>query len=263
VWTSEHETINENLRQALAAFSYISQEGEVATAPGVDFTFSATPFPLFNTGLVTASVPGAAGRFEDILDSAGAFFDRRSAPWSLWFCEDLLTREESRRAKLLMATRSMRRMMEAPGMIAGELTPFDRPASLGIERVAEQRTRSDFSAIMSQAFLVPLDVSRQVYGGERLWTSRIRGWVGYVDGVAISTAACVAGGEAIGVYAVATAPKYQRKGYGESTMRHAIEQTQRETGLRRSVLQSSAAGHSLYLRMGYRAITRYLAYAKA
>lgn len=262
MWTPEHATVNENLRQALAAFSFIRKQGEVVTAPGMSFSYSATPFPLFNTGLVTAPVPGEAGRFEDLLDSAVAYFKPLSAPWSLWFCVDLLTRQENRRASLLLATQNMRMMMEAPGMIADDLAPFERPSSLRIAPVADQATRDDFSTVMSMAFLVPLNVSRQVYGGGRLWAGRIRGWVGYSNSVAVSTAACVEGGGAIGVYAVATRPDYQRRGYGEEIMRYAIGEMKRETGLSRSVLQSSAAGHSLYLRMGYREITKYLVYAK-
>jgi ribosomal protein S18 acetylase RimI-like enzyme len=86
------------------------------------------------------------------------------------------------------------------------------------------------------------------------------GWVGYAGKSAVSTAAVVMGGDAVGIYAVATHPRYQRKGYGEALVRHAVGQASKQTGIRRTVLQSSLAGHSLYSRLGYRQVARFLVY---
>jgi ribosomal protein S18 acetylase RimI-like enzyme len=107
---------------------------------------------------------------------------------------------------------------------------------------------------------VPLSWFREVFEGEAVW-QRFAGYVGYIGGEAVSSAAIVIGGEAAGVYNVATLPGHQRKGYGEAIMRHALEAAQREHGIERTVLQSTKAGYSLYERMGYRTVTNVAVYS--
>ena len=83
------------------------------------------------------------------------------------------------------------------------------------------------------------------------------GWVAYLGGRAVSTAVTFTGAGVVGVYAVGTDPKQQRRGYGESVMRYALDQARQRDGVERSILQSSSAGFPLYLRMGYRQTTRF------
>jgi ribosomal protein S18 acetylase RimI-like enzyme len=71
----------------------------------------------------------------------------------------------------------------------------------------------------------------------------------------------VAGGDALGVYNVATLPGHQRRGYGEAVMRFALNEANRDLGMERSILQSTPAGLRLYRRMGYRTVTRISVYA--
>jgi predicted acetyltransferase len=44
-------------------------------------------------------------------------------------------------------------------------------------------------------------------------------------------------------------------------MRHALEETRREYGIERSILQSTPAGYRLYERMGYRTVTSVAVYS--
>jgi hypothetical protein len=46
-------------------------------------------------------------------------------------------------------------------------------------------------------------------------------------------------------------------------MRRALDEARTESGLERSVLQSSAEGLHLYQRMGYRSVARYAVFAKS
>jgi len=50
---------------------------------------------------------------------------------------------------------------------------------------------------------------------------------------------------------LATLPEDRRLGYGEALLRSAVEQARQDMRVRRVVLQSSDAGHSLYRRMGF------------
>lgn len=255
--------INENLRCALAAFSHVRPWGQVQQQAPFCLVYSGVSYGLFNTVLITSRLPGEEGDFAGVLDAAEEYFQKRNVSWSVWYCEDLLAPEERRRARILLATRGMKFMMEAPGMIADELAPpAVRLPFLDCRRVRDARTRRDFSRVMSTAFHVPDEMSHDVYAGDTLWQSAMHGWVGYADDKPVSTAITVEGGGAIGLYAVATDPHYQRRGYGEGLMRVAIDEAMRTSGLTRSVLQSSAAGYPLYIRMGYRNVNRFFVFVR-
>jgi len=116
--------------------------------------------------------------------------------------------------------------------------------------VSDAGVRRDFSLIMSQAFYMPFELALEVYGNEGVWTSPMTGWVAYLGGRAVSTAVTFTGAGVVGVYAVGTDPKQQRRGYGEAVMRYALDQARQRDGVERSILQSSSAGFPLYLRMG-------------
>jgi ribosomal protein S18 acetylase RimI-like enzyme len=86
------------------------------------------------------------------------------------------------------------------------------------------------------------------------------GWVGYTGGRAVCIVTVVVGGGVLGVYSVGTLPEYQRRGFAETAMRYALARATERTGLRASVLQSTAQGMNLYTRMGYRVVTRFGVY---
>jgi ribosomal protein S18 acetylase RimI-like enzyme len=109
-------------------------------------------------------------------------------------------------------------------------------------------------------FHVPLPWFREVFDNDSVW-ERFICWVGYVDGEPVSTAAAVMGGEAVGIYNVATMPEHRRHGYGETVMRHAVVEAQRRYGIEQAVLQSTPAGQRLYERMGFRTVTNVAVYA--
>jgi len=255
--------INENLRCALAAFSRVRAWGQVDKGDSFSVVYAGVSYGLFNTMLITSHLPREYTDFGTVLDEAEQYFHQRNVAWSVWYCEELLSVEERRRARIALATRGMKLMMEAPGMIADDLAPpTAKLPQLDCRRVGDARTRRDFSKVMSTAFHVPEDMSNDVYAGETLWQGALRGWMAYVDDRPVATTITVEGGGAIGLYAVATDPPFQRRGYGESLMRVAIEEARRTSGLTRCVLQSSAVGYPLYIRMGYRNVTRFFVFVK-
>lgn len=256
--TADQAVLNENLRCALAAFSCVSPAGERSDADGLSLSYSGEPFGLFNTAL-----PVTPGDFGTRLRRAAEYFGRKKTHWSVWYCEDLLSPEARRSARLDLAMMGLKHVMEAPGMIAhGISAPAGRLPDLEIRGVRDIGTAEDFSDIMSAAFQVPLPMSRRVYASEGLWRGPMKGWVGYSGGEPVSTAAIVVGGGAIGLYAVATHPEHQRRGFGEALVRVALETVRNQTGITTTVLQSSAAGYPLYVRMGYRNVTRFVVYLK-
>ena len=146
-------------------------------------------------------------------------------------------------------------------MIAERLLPPVRPLTrLDVRRVHGGRAVSDFCAIGSTCFHVPISWFSEVFDSDVVW-ERFASYVGYVDGEAVSTAAVVFGADVLGVYNVATLPEHQFHGYGEAVMRYALDEARRITGIERSILQSTPAGLRLYERMGYHAVTSVAVYS--
>ena len=121
-------------------------------------------------------------------------------------------------------------------------------------------TRDAFCAIGSVCFHVPISWFAEVFDGKSVW-ERFAGYVGYAGGEPVSTTAVIHSGDVLGVYNVATLPAYQRRGYGEALMRHALADAQKRHGTRRVILQSTPVGLRLYERMGFRTVTRVSVYA--
>jgi ribosomal protein S18 acetylase RimI-like enzyme len=125
-----------------------------------------------------------------------------------------------------------------------------------VRPVADEETRKAFAEIMSVAFEIPAAVCTAVYGSEFAWTGELRGYVGFLNGKAVTTSAAALTGDVVGLYSVATMPAYRRLGYAEAIMRQVIEQA----GAAGTVLQSTRSGLSLYERMGYRMVTNFSVY---
>lgn len=250
-------TVNGNMLEALAAFSWVKKNGRADRLPGLSLAISGVDYGLFNTAVFSGPAPGEGGPFEERVARAAAYFAAQRTPWSLWLCEDLLDADTRRRARIVLAARRLYPVMEAPGMVAEDLLPAPRPAPrLEFQRVGGLETRTAFARIMASAFEMPEPLAGEVYSSETLWRSPFTGWVGYEHGLPVTTAATMVAAGAVGVYAVGTHPLCRRRGLAEAVVRHAVAEARRETGVRRTVLQSSPPGFSLYLRMGYRQVTR-------
>jgi ribosomal protein S18 acetylase RimI-like enzyme len=188
-------------------------------------------------------------------------FNARGLDWAYWVCEDWLEPRARRRSRDVFSRAGLRHSTDLPGMVADTLSPPVKPLpAIEACRVENETTINAFCAIGSTCFHVPLAWFREVFDSPSVW-ARFASYVAYVNGEPVATAAVVAGGGAAGVYNVATMPGHQRRGYGEAVMRYALEDSRREHGLERSVLQSTPAGYRLYERMGYRTVTNVSVYS--
>jgi GNAT superfamily N-acetyltransferase len=78
-------------------------------------------------------------------------------------------------------------------------------------------------------------------------------WVGYAAGEPVTVAAAQVDERVVGIYAVATLPHARGKGYGRAITAQA---TQAAPALP-AVLQASADGQSVYLRLGFEIVAPY------
>ena len=131
---------------------------------------------------------------------------------------------------------------------------------LEMRQVGDAQSEKAFCDIGAICFNVPSAWFREIFEDPKVWKSGFVGYVGYLNGEPVSTAATVIAAGVVGVYNVATAPLYQRRGYGEALMRHALDQAREQSGIERTVLQSTPQGLNLYRRMGYSVVTNLQVY---
>ncbi|MFB3826375.1 MAG: GNAT family N-acetyltransferase [Bryobacteraceae bacterium] len=248
--------VESNLRDSFRAIAAGRAGGEVREYPGVSIASANVAFQMFNAAFLSGFVPDEAD-LERRIAMANVHFDGRGVSWAFWVCEDWLAPALRPRARQVFRRQGLRLSVEMPGMAAECVRPPAQPLpALEVLKVSNARTLGDFCAIGSMCFNVPIVWFREVFSEPAVW-ERFIGYVGYVDGEAVSTAATVTGSGVVGVYNVATAPGYQRRGFGEAVMRESLVRA----GAGRSILQSTPQGYRLYERMGYRTVTRIAVYA--
>lgn len=254
-----YRTVEENLRVAMRCYSRVNAKGEARDYPGLSVASCGLNCAVFNSALLSG--PARNGEFERLLALAGVHFRQRKLGWTFWLCDDLLPAPLQKEARNLFRNHGMSLIAQPPGMLAEQLNPpRRRAASLDIQRVHDAATRLDFAHLSSVIFALPFETSRHIYGSPELWQEPMTGWVGYLDGRAVSIVTVVIGGGALGVYSVGTLPEYQGRGFAETMMRHALACARQVSGMETSVLQSTAQGLNLYSRMGYRVVTRFGVY---
>jgi len=258
---NDFAVIDENLRAAMRFFGYATGTGEIARLPGAIAMYSGLEYGVFNIAMLEGRVSHAGLTLEQRLVEIAHYFKPKTAHWSLWLCDDLLDYATRRRARQALADFGLRAISHPPGMIAPALLP---PTSslppLEVQPVNDKAAQNAFAEITSICFEIPFGIAQAVYSQDRAWQGDYRGFVGLAAGRVVSICAVVAAAGVLGVYSLATHPSYRRLGYGEATMRAALAEMQRRTGLERIVLQSTEAGYGLYRRMGFRDVTRFSVY---
>jgi ribosomal protein S18 acetylase RimI-like enzyme len=256
----DFETVAVNLRESFRAIAASRAPGEIRELPGVSIASAGVVFQMFNAAFLSAPVAREADLARRIM-LPSVHFDARGLEWAYWVCDDWLEARARRRSRQIFQRHGLRHSVDLPGMAAERILPPVKPLpTLEIRRVGDRATRDAFCAIGAFCFHVPLPWFRECFDNDCVWESFI-GWVGYVDGEPVSTAATVIGGGVVGVYNVATMPEHQMRGYGETVMRHAVGEAQRRHGIGQTILQSTPAGHRLYERMGFRTVTNVAVYA--
>lgn len=241
-------------------FGLASGRGLVQEDSNVLLIDSGVNYTVFNIAMLSAPV-ATKEELDGRLRIASEFFRQRGTRWSVWLCSDLLPKNVYKKIGPLLAAHHLRPLTDAPGMIAERLLPPFRPLPyIKWLPVDDAQTRLDFTHLTSINFEIPFATCRLVYERQNAWEGSYRGYIGYAGRTAVVTMATVTTGDAIGVYSVGTLPEYRHKGYAEALMRQVVADITKKTGIERTVLQATRAGHEMYLKMGYHDATRFLVY---
>jgi GNAT superfamily N-acetyltransferase len=259
----DFRTVEENLRESFRALAVDRPAGEIREVGGVSIAAAGTYFQMFNAAFLSCPV-GDADDLERRALTARVHFRQRNLPWSFWACDGLIPSRLRKKTERLFSNAGLRLAVELPGMCAERLLPPRRPLpQLDIRRVDDDATRLAFCDIGCICFHVPLYWFREIFLDPRLWYGGFAGYVAYLDGQPVATAATITAAGAVGIYNVATLPAYRRKGHGEAVVRHALECARRQTGCERTILQATEHGLRLYQSMGYKTVTSVNVYASS
>ena len=153
-----------------------------------------------------------------------------------------------------------------PGMVA---FPIDHLASTAlnlprfdIRRVTDAAGVEDHRAVVTDGFAVARSVAVETTGLGLLGTPECTMYVGYADGLPVTSGLGWRSGRVIGVYSISTVPAARRRGYGEAMTARVIADGI-AAGCDVAALQASETGRPIYERLGFRVEVRYNAYVRS
>jgi ribosomal protein S18 acetylase RimI-like enzyme len=246
-----------NLAEFAKVQALWSPLGEVRACDDMQLAASGTRFPagMFNC-LVPIGAPPDAAQACTWLDRAREFFAARERGFSVYV-------RVERDAVLAEACHSlgMQAQGTSPGMVLDAPVPEAELApGVHIARVTGATGVRDYASVAAPAFAMmslPEAVAQSLFGEpQRMLTPELALYVAYLDGVPAAAAMSLLSHGIAGIYWVATRPELQRRGLADAITRRTSNDAFAR-GAACVVLQASPFGEPVYLRMGYREVTRY------
>ncbi|MER5477737.1 GNAT family N-acetyltransferase [Streptomyces sp. NPDC002734] len=227
-------------------------DADVRDLPGIAIRWADCRFPFWNAVTLT-EVGVDAALLDERLRQAAEVMRAKEQPGFLWLFEDLL--DDGALAELPSAAERAGLTYAFPGTgMAGDLLPLPEPKhpDLTFLRVTTDDQLTAYADLNSRAYGFDPTAGRDGIAGSALWKTEVFAYLGLRDGVPVTCAATVEADGRLFVALVATAPEYQRRGYGEAVTRMALHEGARATGLTRATLHATEAGAPVYPRIGFR-----------
>lgn len=252
--------IEGNLRAAMRFFGQATGTGTVRPLDRAEMVYSGLDYGVFNIAFLTERL-NSARDLSAVLAECGRAFSEHKVRWSFWLCEDYVDSATLRYSRDVFLSAGMRPISHAPGMMTFKLAPpARRLPEIECRPVTDTFSRSAFTELTAVCFDIPFPVARAVYQPQQAWNGSYQGFVGLVDGRAVSIVALVRAANVVGIYSLATHPEFRRCGYGEALIRAAIPRLLPDGSAEPLVLESTEAGYPLYRRLGFRDVTRFTVY---
>ena len=144
-----------------------------------------------------------------------------------------------------------------PGMVVrpDELVSPPSDEALAIDLIAADEA-SSANAVLAASFGVPIEMLDAI-AAAFLSLEGVSCFVGRVDGEVVATALGITIDDVTGVFNVATMPDHRGRGHGAALTARVVRDGI-ERGARLAFLQSSALGHRVYQRLGFRDVEEYI-----
>ncbi|MDU0199463.1 MULTISPECIES: GNAT family N-acetyltransferase [Paenibacillus] len=210
------------------------------------------PHSLFNR-IITYKGLKSDGALNDIATIADHYqSSKRPFSWLIWSHDT-----EAVELASVLEEQGLKKSGQSPGMSLS-LTDwtYEAPSIPNFE-IKPIRTSSEFSwfkeialpafGLQGETGEVFMQVNESLALGEQ---AILRHFAGFLDGRPAGVVTAFQDGETIGIYNVATAGEYRRRGIGSALTAHAIREGQAAGG-KLAVLQSSEMGVRVYRAMGF------------
>jgi N-acetylglutamate synthase len=155
----------------------------------------------------------------------------------------------------LPSARSMTLAEEVPLMVAeaaGDVSHIRQSDGLVIRQLVPDEVWLH-AQIAAAGFEAPVELFRQLMTPDFLRLPGVRCYVGDIGGEAVATGMGITLGRSVGVFSIATPPRYRRQGYGAAVTARAVADGV-AAGASWSWLQSSELGYATYGRLGFRTV---------
>jgi GNAT superfamily N-acetyltransferase len=249
-----HSEVTESIDQLASMWKVLvgdRDNAHIEDSPGMAIRWADSAFPFWNAIVLTDQSVDAEGlAFQ--LRNAAAYMRRKRFPGLIWVCDEYLDDGAKASLPMMLAEFGLEFALHARGM-AGDFLPLAEPAhpALRFARVTTDAALQAYADINSEAYGLGLEAGRAGLNGSALWKHAMHTYLAYESDIPVSAAATVANGDCLFLALVATLPGRQRQGYAEATVRKALYEGYKATGLKRTVLHATDAGFPVYARLGY------------
>lgn len=247
----------ESVQQLAATWkTFVTDYGpaDVRDLPGMSIRWADSTFPFWNC--ITLTEQGIDQRgLEKRLGAAVDYMRGKCEAGFLWLFEDLLDAAAQSALPGAVEQAGLALSFTGFGMCA-DIADLAEPAAPGLTfvRVSTEAQLLAYADLNSRAYAMPLEAGRDGLQGSDLWKNEVFAYLGLQDGIPVSCAATVQTNGRLFLALVATAPEAQGKGFGEATVRKALYEGARATGLTQAVLHATPAGAPVYARIGFRRV---------
>lgn len=257
----ENIELLESLHQFIAIWKLIGKpfpQADSTDRPGLAVSWPDTAFPFYNA-LFLANQMTDAYALERHVEEAAAYMRVRAYGGLFVLCLDNLGESAKENRDTILSEAGFTQAIPMTGM-AGDILPMESPGhpDLRFIRISDDVTIRTFAELNCVSYGIPIETSLSLVKEHTLWNEHAYGFIAYKGDKPVSTATAIINEGCLFLFLVATAPDSQRKGYGEATVRHALQAAHEATSIRRTVLHATEAGYPLYLRLGYHPTVKFM-----
>lgn len=249
---------HENMIEAMMLFAANPAGAVVQRADGLAILASGLPFFLFNQAIVDG---------HDVTEAALTAGVRLLRDRANPFVVNLRVGADDAVAAIARSL-GLLPLSERPWMPGMAMHPVrgDSPISsevsgYEIRRATDRAGVEDHVRTVAIGFDMDEQLIRAIVVPVLLDRDDVAVYVGYADGMPVSTGLGVRTGRTIGVYNIATVETARGRGYGAAMTRRVVADGV-AVGCDVAILQASEMGYPIYERLGFRSVVEYMGYVE-